>query len=482
MDHGSDRGRGMVLSIALVLAGIVPAFAQTPPKRPAAPAPAATAPAPELGEIAPEAREAARLAWEGRPEAERKAIQSGLVWSGDYAGTLDGTFGRMTLEAIRAFQARSQTVPDGIPTDDVLTRLARVEKEKKAAVGFTIVDDPATGVRLGLPLKLVGKAAKAEGGTRWASKDGRVEWRAYALPRQDLTALYDRLKREGPGHKVGYAVMRADWFVIADTVGAKRGYQRFERVGDGVRGFIVYVDATADPILDRVVIASAAAFRSQPGKEPEPVATLPETKPAAATPTTPPATPPAPATVALASTGLVVAPGRAVVVAAAVDGCRVLTVSAKPATVAGLDDGKALALLSWSDTAAVPAIRLAEAAPPVGANETVVARTANARTVAAGTATERGVRAALQAGGLSAPVVDAEGRLVGLVAAAPDVAHAFAGVVPAADYPLVPGEVLARFVGKAGGGIEPAGASAPTTSAGAVARLGDRVVAVTCEK
>ncbi|MCE1237379.1 MAG: peptidoglycan-binding protein [Hyphomicrobiales bacterium] len=427
--------------------------------------------------------EAARVAWEARPDDERKAIQSDLVWSGDYTGAIDGAFGRMTFEALRAFQQRAKFAADGAPTPEALTLLAKTAKIAREAVGFGLVDDPATGVRLGLPLKLLGKPAKAEGGSRWASRDGRIEYRTYAVPNQDLAALYERLKAEGPGHKVGYAVLRADWFVVADTVGAKRGYQRFERAGDGVRGFIVYTDPAVAQTMDRVVIASAGSFVAQPGAKP--VETLPAPKPGDATPpaaveTSKPANPtPNPR---LAATGLLVAPGRAVVAAAAVDGCRALGVNGRPATMAGLDDTKALALLAWADTATVPPISLAAAAPAPGSPETVVVRAAAGATVVSGEATVGGVRAPLPVGGLSAPVLDAAGRLVGLVASPPDETRAFAGVLPAAIYPIVPATALAAFVGKAGGGIEAAGSNDAMTSAAAVARLGDRLVPVVCDK
>ena len=483
MSRGDDRRRLAALAVVLTLA-CGPAGAQSTIVGPLSSGSAA----PRAGETSLTAVTAdldlARADWDRRPEAEREAIQTGLVWTGDYTGAVDGTFGRMTFEAIRAFQTRHAFTADGMPSAPALALLSKTAEEKRAAVDFRVVDDPATGVRIGLPLKLVGKPAKAEGGTRWVSKDGRIDYRTYAVPEQDLAQLFERLKKEGPGHKVGYAVLRADWFVIADTVGPKRGYQRFERVGAGVRGFIVYSDPKTAPTFDRVVIASAATFVAEPGKAPK-VEDLPPSRPGAASPAERPTTPEPPATppsTGTAATGLLVAPGRAVVVAAVVDGCRALTVSGRPATVAGLDDTKALALLSWADTAAVAPIRLSKPLPRPGEPETVVARGATGTTASAGIATEAGVRVALQRGGLSAPVIDRAGRLVGLVATAPDETRAFAGVVPAADYRLVPSSVLAAFVGRAGGGIEPAGSDVAVTSSAAVAVLGDRSVPVVCDK
>lgn len=468
-------GAGLAL---LWLAVATPALAQSSINLPKAGGATAILPIGEPVDI-----DAARADWEARPDDQRRTIQAGLVWSGDYTGAIDGTFGRMTFEAIRAFQARHKFAADGIPTEETLASLAKTAKEKQDAVGFAVVDDPITGVRLGLPTKLLGKGAKAEGGTRWVSKDGRIDYRAYAVPGQDLGALYEKLKAEGPGHKVGYAVLRADWFVIADTVGTKRGYQRFERVGTGVRGFLVYSDPAVGPGFDRVVIASAGSFVAEPGKAAT-AGAMPTSKPSVGTPQTPavaPVVPPA-APTGLAATGLLVAPGRAVLVATAVDGCRSVAVSGKPATVAGLDDGKMLALLSWADTMSVAPLRLADAPAKPGDPVSVVATSPAGLTVSSGTANATGIVAALQRGGLSAPVLDASGHLLGLVASAPDESRRIAGVIPAASYGLVPGSALSAFVGRAGGGIETAGPSETLTSAGAVAALGARLVPVICEK
>ncbi len=465
-----------LLAAVLALSCALPAFAQDAQNTPKAAAPSTPA-ASDL--------ETARADWDARPEAERRAIQSGLVWTGDYTGAIDGTFGRMTFEAIRAFQARHGFAADGMPTPPAIARLADTEKKKREAVGFALVDDAATGVRLGIPTKLLGKGAKAEGGTRWTSKDGKIDYRAYAVAKQDLAQLFERLKQEGPTHKVGYAVLRPDWFVITDTVGSKRGYARFERFGDGVRGFIVYSDPSIGGEFDRVVLATASSFRPD-FKTPDPrdAVVAAASKPAAtATPAeAPKVAPPAAAPAAIAATGLLVAPGRAIVAAAAVAACREVKVAGRPVAVAGLDDGKALALVSWAETGTVPPIRLAEAPPAPGEPEIVVMRGASGTTVVSGRATATGVGAALQPGGFSAPVLDGSGRLVGLVADRPDESRSIAGILPSADYRLIPAAALTDFVGKAGGGIEPPGPAQTLTSAGAVATLGARLVAVACEK
>ena len=56
----------------------------------------------------PATLDAARLAFEALPEADRKAVQDGLIWTGHYSGVADGAFGRQTFEAMAAFQQGAQ--------------------------------------------------------------------------------------------------------------------------------------------------------------------------------------------------------------------------------------------------------------------------------------------------------------------------------------------------------------------------------------
>ena len=43
-----------------------------------------------------------KAAFEALPEADRKAIQDSLIWSGQYLGVVDGVFGKRTRDAIVA--------------------------------------------------------------------------------------------------------------------------------------------------------------------------------------------------------------------------------------------------------------------------------------------------------------------------------------------------------------------------------------------
>ena len=462
------------LALALVLA--LPAAAQVPSPKPA-PRPAGAAnSAPSIDPLL----DAARLVYEARPLAERVALQDGLVWTGDYSGALDGTFGRMTFQAITAFQTRHRFTPDGIPTAPALKLLAETATAKKAAVGFQPVDDKATGVRIHLPTKLLGPPLKREAGSRWVGREGRVQIDTYAFADADLAGFFERMKAETPGRKVVYAVLRPDWFVISDEAGGRHGYTRFVRGPGGIRGFLFSVDASLGAELDRVVIATAGRFEPFPGATPVAGVTTPT--PGAATPTTPstPAATPVVSSVPAAS-GLVVADGRVLTAAAAVAGCSTLAVAGRPATVAVADVG-GVATLAVAGQAAPGAIRTASVlAGPLTAVASGEGAGRAAVVAVPGEAVDGRLRAALQRGAQGAPVVDATGALAALVAGRPDERRAIAGLVPPAGYDLLAAPALAAAVTAAGGTLD-ATSSEPTTTGRLVAGWAARVVAVDCRR
>lgn len=478
---GHDRLGGrtsIALATALAVLAVAPALAQTPTPRPA---PLPTPGVKPVGAANTAALEAARLVWDALSLADRVAIQDGLVWSGDYSGSLDGTFGRMTFEAIAAFQARNRFAADGILTAPALKLLGESTAAKKTAFGFQPVDDKATGVRIHLPTKLLGPAIKRDAGSRWVGREGRLQVETFAYAETDLAPLYERMKADVPGRKVVYAVLRPDWFVVSDEAGGRHGYARFVRGAQGIRGFLFIVDASLGPEFDRVVIATAGRFEPFPGALAA-TPTTPTATPGGTTPQplpTPTPTPAAPVSVAAPASGLVVAPGRVVTAAAAVAGCTTLAAAGRPATVVTADAG-GFATLAVTGGAAGP-IRTGTASGPL----TVVASGDGAGrpgiVAIPGDAADGRLRAPLQRGAQGAPVLAADGGLVGLVLGRPDEKRLVAGLVPQATYDIGDAAALAAAIGAAGGTPEPA-AGAPLTTGRLVATWASRVVAIDCRR
>src|SRR5262249_10192570 len=103
----------------------------------------------------------------GLSDGERLKIQSALLWSGDYTGSIGGD--DPFLSAVKNFQKRAKAKITGILTSAERTNLLAAAKSHEDEFGWTIVTDPSTGVRLGLPAKLVTQVREAERGTRYSS-------------------------------------------------------------------------------------------------------------------------------------------------------------------------------------------------------------------------------------------------------------------------------------------------------------------------
>ncbi|MFH6781835.1 MULTISPECIES: peptidoglycan-binding protein [Methylobacterium] len=441
-----------------------PSGARTPGPRPAGPA----APDPAF--------EAARAAFEARPEAERRAVQDALVWAGSYNSVVTGTFGRRTYEAIGAWQAKDAgkdakagAAGTGILDEPARAALLAAGEAARRAARFTVAADPATGLVIGIPERLLPKRSRLPAGSRWQSPDGRItlDTRAFAPGTADLDALFAQSAAATPERKVTYTLKRPDFTVVTGETPSGKFYIRDAAGPAGLRGFSLSYDKASARDMDRLVIAIANSFVPFPGDAP----TAAPARPAAAAP--PPPGPPVGE--AATGTGLAVGPRRIVAVLPAA--CPGPQAGGAPARILRRDEATGLTLLDAA-TAAGTAPALAPASRP-GESALVLAAGADGPTVTPGDIAPGGVLAPLQPGAAGAPVLDRSGRLLGLVARLPAQPRLVAGVLPPLTHPLVGSDALTGFLG-ADAPTAPAGESAPL-SAGAIAgRFAGTVVGVRC--
>src|SRR5262245_65266472 len=104
---------------------------------------------------------------------ERLRIQSALLWSGDYTGSLGGE--DPFRSAVRNFQKRAKSRITGVLSPVERGNLLAAAKSYEDEFGWTIVTDPSTGVRLGLPLKFLPQVQDAAHGMRWSATNGEVQ-------------------------------------------------------------------------------------------------------------------------------------------------------------------------------------------------------------------------------------------------------------------------------------------------------------------
>jgi len=107
--------------------------------------------------------------------AERQAIQSDLAWVGEYNGAISGEVSERMVAAIKEFQKSRSGKQTGVLNPQERGILADTAKRRQENVGWKIITDAGTGVRLGIPTKLVPQAASDANGAKWTSPTGTVQ-------------------------------------------------------------------------------------------------------------------------------------------------------------------------------------------------------------------------------------------------------------------------------------------------------------------
>lgn len=417
--------------------------------------------------------DAGRAAFERLPEADRIAIQDALVWTGDYSSAADGSFGRRTFEAIQAYQRRARQPATGILDPPVVKALIAGGERARTASGFTVVHDPPTGIRLGVPQKLLTKrSANGNGGSRFQSADGRVtlDTRALEGDEEDLKELYERaLGSQGHGRTVTYRLLRPDLFVVGGETPGGKFFSRYALGPPGIRAFSIGYDKALAADIDRVVVAVSNSFVPFPAAavagrgRPEGAANPPRRRPA------------------VVQTGLAISPRHILTAAPGLEGCRDLRVDGAPARVASVEAANGLALLETGGPHRTAPLVLATGEAAEAGSVLFVAPGEGGKPVAApAEILPRGrLIAPLQPGSAGALVLDGSGAMLGLVTAPALGPRNVAGIVPPASHPYTRAPDLARFLGPEAPPPARAG-EAPRGSGSVAAALAPALASVTC--
>ncbi|MCP2000307.1 serine protease [Nitrobacter winogradskyi] len=204
--------------------------------------------------------------------AARQALQSDLAWTGHYNGLINGEVGDRLIAAIKAFQKDQAGKQTGVlnPQErDVLTAAAR---KARVNVGWKITTDAATGVRLGLPMRLTPQQSSAGDGTTWSSSTGTIQISVTRRKEAGLTTarLADHERRQPPGRKVTYSAVKPDVFVLSGTQGLKKFYMRGQLRDSEARILTILYDQATEGVMEPVVIAMSSAFDPFPTNGPPP--------------------------------------------------------------------------------------------------------------------------------------------------------------------------------------------------------------------
>lgn len=195
-------------------------------------------------------------------QAFRIGLQTRLAWTGDYDGTFDGRVGPQTLRAIRDFQARNGFSADGVMTDTFLKKVIADSDKVRDGLGFRLVRDDRTGVRVGLPAALVSPAGETEVGSIWRSADSGVEIETVRFHDEgySLEGVFNVLSANGENKKVSSSTISGDVFTIRGQEDGRSFLIRFSNRDGDLRGFSVAWNKAHETELKPYTVVAANTF------------------------------------------------------------------------------------------------------------------------------------------------------------------------------------------------------------------------------
>ena len=198
-------------------------------------------------------------------QAERLALQSDLAWVGQYNGAITGEVSERLVKAIKEFQKSRGAKETGVLNPQERGILADTARKRQENVGWKIVTDPGTGVRLGIPTKLVPQQTSDANGAKWTSPTGTVQIQLVRRKEANPTTakLAEKEKKEAQ-RNIDYTVVKPDFFVLSGLQGLKKFYLRGTLKGDEVRILTILYDQAMENTVEPVVIAMSSAFNAFP--------------------------------------------------------------------------------------------------------------------------------------------------------------------------------------------------------------------------
>jgi hypothetical protein len=439
MNAKMARIAASLLSLGLLTAA-APVFAQQPgPSAPAAPRATQAA----ARHKATRTTSSAEPSYAAVSDPARLAVQSNIVWLGGFDSMSAEEIDRHTVDAIKAFQRRNSGKETGILSDQERAALAEAAARPKAAVNWRLVDDAATGARLGLPEKLVPHASAHRIGSRWTSGQGQIQIETFRLHEASLPALFEEEKKTAR-RSIGSSVLNPDSFLIVGEQRLKKFIVRAQSSGSEVRGVTILYDQATEGTMAPIAVAVSDTFDGFPD---------------------PNALPPAgrKRSVEYGSAIVVTSGGDLVALGQGTAECRSITVPgfghADRIAEDKTNDLALLRLYGARNLAAAPLAAGGSTTGPltlVGIGGALGQGVAGGLTRATAQLTAQGLQPAPQLGFSGAAAIDAQGRLAGLVALQAPVTAGAWTVAPLAT--LVPADSVRAFL--ASHGITPAAGGA----------------------
>ena len=374
-------------------------------------------------------------------QAERLAIQSDLAWVGQYNGAISGEVSERMVESIKEFQKGRGGKQTGVLNPQERSVLAETARRRQDNAGWKIVTDAGSGVRLGIPTRLVPQQTSDANGAKWTSPTGTIQVLLSRRKEANPTTakLADREKKEPPGRAVDYTVVKPEFFVLSGLQGLKKFYVRGTFKGDEVRILTILYDQATENTVEPVVIAMSSAFNPFP--------------------TGAQIAGPAPRKTVEYGTGIVVSDDGAVVADREItDGCLAITVAGfGNADRVAEDKDRGLALLrlygarglkplSLSNGAAKSGVDLTGISDPQNQGGGNAASSVKASVTQIGSGGDLALSPPPAVGFSGAAALDIDGKFAGVALLKPAIVAGPPNATPAAQAVLVPADAVREFL------------------------------------
>jgi peptidoglycan hydrolase-like protein with peptidoglycan-binding domain len=374
-------------------------------------------------------------------QAERQAIQSDLAWVGNYNGAITGEVSERMVAAIKEFQKARGGKETGVLNPQERGVLAETARRRQDNVGWKIVTDAGSGVRLGIPTKLVPQQSSDANGAKWSSSTGTIQIQlARRKEANPATAkLADQERKEPAGRKVDYTVVKPDFFVLSGTQGLKKFYVRGQFKGDEVRILTILYDQATEGTVEPVVIAMSSAFNPFPSGAQ--------------------IAGPLPRKTVEYGTGIVMSDDGAIIADRHIpDGCRAIAIAGHGNADRVAEDkdhdlallriygARGLKPLGLSSGAAKTGVELTGIADPQNQGGGAAASSVKASIAQAGSGTDLALAPAPAVGFSGAAAFDDDGKFAGIALLKPVVVAGPSNATPAAPAALVSADTVREFL------------------------------------
>ena len=444
--------RSMLTATLIFVTAAAPAWAQTKPPSSAGAGPKRVATVPARPALQAPADTAEAMA-----QGERLALQSDLAWVGQYNGAITGEVSERMVAAIKQFQKERGGKPTGVLNPQERGVLAETAKRRQENVGWKIVTDPGSGVRLGVPTKLVPQQSSDAKGAKWSSATGTIQVLLARRKEANPTSakLAERERKEPAGRSIDYTVVKPDFFVLSGLQGLKKFYVRGTFKADEVRILTILYDQATENTVEPVVIAMSSAFNPFP--------TLAQMAGS-------------PRKSVEYGTGVVVSDDGAIVADRQIaDGCVAIAIAGFGGADRVAEDkehdlallriygARGLKPLGLNSGAAKPAVELTGIADPQNQSGGSAVSSAKASVTQIGSGNEPALSPAPGLGFSGAAAFDADGSFAGLALLKPQAVAGPPNAPPAAQAVLVPADTVRDFL-KTNGVRAASGSSEPKAS------------------